>query len=654
MIIISLRVIQKVTKLSKFLRLPNLILCVFLLQACGGPDSDDGPGGTSSSSSSGGNDTTPPSGYSVSPITSVVSENNQGNFSVQLNGLESDATYTLSWSDSQSNTESRDGTVSANSQLEEDIDLSSFSEGQITFTLILTDSNGNIGNSASANVNKVLVQNNVVISGVISFDFIPHNPATNGLNYNLSSEEPARGIVVEAVDSGNSTVASTVTNTLGEYALTVEQNTNLRIRAYAQLLSNSPAWDIEVNDNTNNDALYVIQGNLLDSGTINSTRDLHASSGWGGSSYTSTRAAAPFAILDTVYESLLKISEVDPDIVLPAMQIYWSPDNRAISGNTDEGEIGSSYYSSGENAIFLLGSEDNDTDEYDRHIVAHEFGHYLDRQIFRSDSVGGSHMLTDELDMRVSFGEGFANAFAAMTLENPEFRDSLGNAQGIGFVFDVSLANQSNPGWFNEQSVHAFVYGIYQSNASNFTAIFNTLRSDDYVESASLTGVHLFGVLLKQQNTGLTSLVDSLANTHGFTLNDIYGTGETNDGGIAQVLPIYRAITLNGSTVNVCSHTDAGEYNKLGNFSYLRVNLPSLDSYTITATRTSGLSSADPDLWFVQRGLIYAIGDSSVSNSETVNAVFNSGNGVIILWDANNRDEDPSGGDVCFDVSISN
>ena len=39
-------------------------------------------------------------------------------------------------------------------------------------------------------------------------------------------------------------------------------------------------------------------------GANGATRDLHAASGWGGSSYTSARDAAPFAILDTVYDAM--------------------------------------------------------------------------------------------------------------------------------------------------------------------------------------------------------------------------------------------------------------------------------------------------------------------------------------------------------------
>ena len=77
------------------------------------------------------------------------------------------------------------------------------------------------------------------------------------------------------------------------------------IRAKAQMLKTgaAPTWDFSVRNNTNSDALYALDGSAFNSGSANSTRNLRATTGWGGTSYTGTRAAAPFAILDTVYRA---------------------------------------------------------------------------------------------------------------------------------------------------------------------------------------------------------------------------------------------------------------------------------------------------------------------------------------------------------------
>lgn len=494
----------------------------------------------------------------------------------------------------------------------------------------------------------------VSISGTITFDLVPHNTSTNGLNYNAIQIAPARGIVVAAVNASNQTLASTITDETGAYNLEVDANTSVRIRAYAQMLNNSPEWDIQVTDNTNDNALYTLQGTLVSSGSSASERDLHADSGWGVSSYNSTRSAAPFAILDVAYESIQKMLAVDPNLVLPATEFRWSPDNRASVGEPEDGDIGTSYYSDADRAIYILGSQDNDTDEYDRHVLAHEFSHYLDANISRSDSIGGSHSLNERLDMRVAFGEGLANAFSGIFMDSPIYRDSLGIDQGSGAVFDISANSTTHPGWFSEDSVQSFIYAIYEDNTENFAAIFNTLTSDDYINSDAIIGVHVFGSELKQQHPSLASMVDDLAEIHDFILGDIWASTETNNGGNSDALPLYHDLSVNGSAVTVCTSNALGEYNKLNNVAYLVVDLPGADDYTISVTRSSGLASTDPDLWFVQKGNIHAVGIGIENNSEVVTDLLPSGVGVILVWDYNNYDEMDGGGSSCFNVNISN
>ena len=57
---------------------------------------------------------------------------------------------------------------------------------------------------------------------------------------------------------------------------------------------------MRVLNNTNGNALYVLDSAAFNTGTANQTKNLLAGSGWGGTSYTGVRAAAPFAILDTL------------------------------------------------------------------------------------------------------------------------------------------------------------------------------------------------------------------------------------------------------------------------------------------------------------------------------------------------------------------
>ena len=79
-----------------------------------------------------------------------------------------------------------------------------------------------------------------------------------------------------------------------------------------------------------------------------------------------------------------------PDAAFPVMKFNWSVNNRAVSGNDSTGDIGTSSYK-GNGNVYILGDADSDTDEFDDHVVVHEWGHYFEDQMSRSDSIGGPH-----------------------------------------------------------------------------------------------------------------------------------------------------------------------------------------------------------------------------------------------------------------------
>src|SRR5690606_21748751 len=162
-----------------------------------------------------------------------------------------------------------------------------------------------------------------------------------------------------------------------------------------------------------------------------------------------------------------------PETRFPPLTLHWSPNNvpsRGVDGKPDfaSGEIGSSLFSP-LSGIFLLGAAESDTDEYDRHVIAHEWAHYLEHALGRSDSIGGPHTRGDQLDMRTAFSEGFANAFSAMALGDTRYVDVLGPGQAHGFAFDIEGPFDSNPqpnphpGWFSEESVQELVYDLFDA-----------------------------------------------------------------------------------------------------------------------------------------------------------------------------------------------
>jgi len=304
----------------------------------------------------------------------------------------------------------------------------------------------------------------VTISGKITFDRVPFKAQLRaGRNFGGIIESPARNVVVEAVQPGNvfggeTTVASTTTDANGDYSLQVPASTTMFIRAKAQMLKTgtAPTWNFKVLNNASNDALYVMDGTAASSGSASSTRNLRATTGWGGTTYTGTRTAAPFAILDTMYQVKALILSAKADTAFPALDLFWSVSNRPASPFCpDSGNIVSSLYTTfsasnpndecstptaGRDGIYILGDfSQNDTDEFDQQVIAHEAGHYFEDQFSRSDSIGGEHAIDGKLDLRVAFGEGWGDAFGAMALNDPVYRDSSGANADSGFNLESDI-----------------------------------------------------------------------------------------------------------------------------------------------------------------------------------------------------------------------
>ena len=146
----------------------------------------------------------------------------------------------------------------------------------------------------------------VTVSGTVTFDLVP--TANIGgvwqLDYANTRIAPARGLVIQVI-SGSNLLATTTTDDTGAYSISAPSNGNVFVRARAEMNRvGSPGWHVGVLANTQGDGLYVMDSDTFLLGANGATRDLHAASGWGGSSYTSARDAAPFAILDTVYDAM--------------------------------------------------------------------------------------------------------------------------------------------------------------------------------------------------------------------------------------------------------------------------------------------------------------------------------------------------------------
>lgn len=513
----------------------------------------------------------------------------------------------------------------------------------------------------------------VTVSGRVTFDLVPAT-VTNGrprLDYANTVRRPSRFVVVELIDAGNQAVlASTRTNANGDYSVQAPIGRNAFVRASARMtVSGANTAPIAVVDNTNQRAQWAIDGaRFSTSGSAVITQNLHATSGWNGSSYVAAqRAAGPFAIIDTIYNATQRIISVDSTIAFPPLTVNWSPNNIAASGNLTQGQITSSFFTASTNGstvtreMYILGRADNDTDEYDAHVVTHEFGHYLQSAFSRDDSVGGPHGgNNDRLDMRVAFSEGWGNGWAGIALNNPVYVDTSQAGQGNGFTFNVSRGEGTNPGWFKESSVERMFWDLSNSGIG-FGQVWATMRNG-LTTTAALSSMHSFANALRLRvsaNEASNTLRPTLAREAIALPTDAYGAGETNFGApvIANLSPIYlRYGNLNSSLTNVCVGNAADpnrEFNKAGQYRFVRVTLPTSGNRTISLVRTSSTTpSTDPDFTVYNNLGELFVADGTVNNSETATRSLPAGDYVLAVTDFNLFSNSGGNSNACFTLTV--
>ncbi|MGB5410532.1 MAG: carboxypeptidase-like regulatory domain-containing protein [Woeseiaceae bacterium] len=448
----------------------------------------------------------------------------------------------------------------------------------------------------------------VQVSGTLSYEFPPPNPGCRGLNFSATLTRPIRGATVQLVrDSDGSLQASTTASDSGSYSFaSVAANTNFRIRVLAELKKSgaSPTWDVEVRDNVDTSAnpepltsrpQYALDGATFNTRSSNRTVNLTAETGWTGASYGADRAAAPFAILDVAYTGMQYVLQGEPNLDFPELDIYWSVNNKvAPDFDIDNGEAPVSYYSNDPDedgivnrSMVLQGDAVADTEEFDDHVVLHEWGHYFHNFTGRSDSIGGSHALGERIDARLAWGEGWPTAFASVVFDEPQYCDTFRPASS-GFGINAESDIYGKRGWYNEVDVITFLYDLLDENADGndslalgWESVHGTM-TDALVATDAFVTVHSFAAELRpslspaEQAALDTLLEDRDINSAGL---DIWGSTEdndANDAGSAEVLPIYTDIQPNGTPLNICttSEFDNGrDGNNVGEYRYLRLEI---------------------------------------------------------------------------------
>jgi hypothetical protein len=497
----------------------------------------------------------------------------------------------------------------------------------------------------------------------VTYESVTNNNFTAALGYKNIVAKPMRKVIVSAV-VGDAEVARTVTSDTGAYTLNVPKNASVSIQAFAKMraITGAAKWNVAVYDNTDDGALWSIRSSAASSGTANSTRNVKASLGWNGSNayIEAERLSAPFAILDTIYTSMQLVISVQPEIDFPKLKVYWSPKNNPSDGDVTIGDIGSSYFDQITNGkgvvksreIFILGKENVDTDEFDSGVVAHEYGHYLQSAFSRSHSTGGPHSLGDKLDMTLSYGEGWGYAFASAARNSPVNPDSSGLAQSTGFIIPTGTAPTTNKGWFSESSVQYVIYNLFTTQG--FAPIWAAFSGPMRRGQDALNTIFSFAAAVRSAgdakvSTALNSLLTS-QNIFAGRFADQWGSGETNDGGRANNLPVHK--TLSTTAQPVCfNRAPDGTDNKLGGNRYFRFTVPAAGVKTITAAFNAA-DGHDIDFEVYQNGTLIDRATSESTTSEVISSNVAAGEIVVRVFDYNINTASTSAAD-CATIRIN-
>lgn len=280
--------------------------------------------------------------------------------------------------------------------------------------------------------------------GTVLYEKIP--AGRNGLELDNPVRTPAAGIKVEIVASADRAVlGSGFTDEKGGYSISVSgRPARVYVRALAQTEN---AQVVRAGDRAE---FSMVSEPFAPGRTRTVTRDLLATD--------SSRVAGAFNIAATIHRANALVRSARPDVELPRVEIRW-----------DTTYMGGTFFREREGVAFINGRRGRDSDEYDDHVIAHEYGHFLMANFSRESSPGGSHGLGERLDPRLAWSEGWSNFFGAATTGSAHYIDT-GMTRGRPVVLvqmnlEDDVPTGDRPGIWSEHSVAGVLWDWFDDTA---------------------------------------------------------------------------------------------------------------------------------------------------------------------------------------------
>jgi hypothetical protein len=529
----------------------------------------------------------------------------------------------------------------------------------LTFELTVSDAEDSATDSVIVYVAETLPL--VSVAGRLTYER-PTFTANCRLDFAAGEVRPVRLATVWLLDASNNLLAETTTDLDGNYEFSsVNAFTQVRVRVRSELVQTSgpQTWEVYVRDNTSNTTqpfanrpLYEVQWPTFNTGNTNVTdADFTAETGWTGSGYDDQRRfAAPLAILDSLLDGILLVTDADPAVDMGRLDAFWSVNNTySLTERFDDpgdGRIITAYYTEFPDgftrspSLFLRGDAIGrfpqsaiNTDEFDEQVILHEWGHYFEDQLSRSDSRGGYHVIPGTVDALVAFGEGWGYGIGAIAANDPVGCDTKAPT-AIGSRLDLENFNalSTEQGFFNEMSVATLLWDLFDTandgvdnDSIGFIPIYDAM-TEFQRDTEAFTTVFSFATGLRQYaDPAKFAFIDAQLQRENVDTSqlDIWASGQVtapavwDDGRpVRDLLPLYTELIPGGPTRNLCVNVDervddAHNSPGLWRYLYFTLNAPQAMTLTIQANPvppnlnpgTEQRDRSDPDVYLFSNGV---------------------------------------------------
>lgn len=336
--------------------------------------------------------------------------------------------------------------------------------------------------------------------------FTRYNDGSSGLV--TSSTLPIRYAEVHVLDGSGNQIQQTETDGSGNISLVIPRTAGsytLRVNSRAD----NSNYKASVLNNPYDQVYYSLDTPFTLDGTQSS---LAVTITPAPNTNSSNLLGGAFNILDQILEANIFLRTeanktcpagcTNTFTVAPKIPIYWA---KGISPGTYYGDASTpiSFFTNVQignvyRGLYILGGINGDvctdTDHFDRSVIIHEYGHFLEASFGKSASPGGSHNGNKVIDPRLAWSEGWADFFQAAALGRTFYRDTYANVGcGIGnfglSFSDFQMETQpssgfqdspgTNEGIFREIAISRTLYDV-MTGASQDASYNMTNNTDGY------------------------------------------------------------------------------------------------------------------------------------------------------------------------------